>query len=168
MKQILLFLCVGILFSGCKNNDDYLFEMAYQTTFTIPAGINSFETHYFVIRDIPIGNYLNANNLTVADLASINPGACRMSTIFSGSSDYDFIFNISIEIFEDDQESGREVFFRDNVPLNTGEDLDLLPSLIDVSDNYEDGRFSLRVGMLLRNPPQQTVETRLNFSFLAK
>ena len=104
MKNIILLVLAIIIITGCNKNDaDVKFEMAYEREFTIPAGLNVFDTHYFPIRDISIGSYLAANNVTAADLVAINPGSARLSTKFSGLAEYDFIRDVSIVIFTDDE-----------------------------------------------------------------
>lgn len=165
----IVIILIGLLFSNCnKNDNDVKFEMAYEREFTIPAGLNAFETHYFVIRDVQIGSYLTANNVSAADLISINPGRARLTSKFSGFADYSFIREVIVQIFTDDENDAREVFFRTAVPLNTGESLDILPGLADVKDYFGNTKFNLFVILNLQAVPQQTIETRFTFSFLAK
>lgn len=169
MKKILPFLLIALLFSNCDKNDpDILFEMAYERSFTIPAGLNVFQTHYILLENISIGSYLSANNVTADELNAINPGSARLSTVFSGLTDYSFIRNVSIEIFTDDEANAREIFWRPEVPLNAGEDLDIIPTLIDAKQFLGNTKFNVYVILNLRAVPQQTVETKFKFSFLAK
>jgi len=168
MKKIFPFLLVLFFFTDCKKDPEILFEMAYERDFVIPAGLNTFQTHTIYLQNISIGSYLSNNNVDPADLAAINPGAARISTIFSGISDYSFIRNVSIKIFTTDENNAREVFWRPTVPLNTGEDLDIIPTLIDAKQFFENNRFTLAVKFELQAVPQQTVESKLRFSFLAK
>lgn len=168
MKKLFPILLSIILLTTCKNDDAVLFEMAYQAEFTIPAGINPFERHYFYIRDIPVGTYLSANGVTADELKAINPGVARLSTIFSGGGQYDFIREVSIRIYTDDEDNWKEVFWRNQVPLNQGEDLDVFGTLIDARPYFENQRFNIIVVMDLQGAPQQTTETRLTFNFQAK
>ncbi|MFT5165033.1 MAG: hypothetical protein ACI8P3_000257 [Saprospiraceae bacterium] len=169
MKNIFFLALAVILLSSCSKNDqDVRFEMVYEREFTIPAGLNVFDTHYFPIRDISIGSYLTANNVTAADLIAINPGSARLSTKFTGLAEYDFIRDVSIVIFTDDENNNKEVFWRPSVPLNQGEDLDIFATLVDAKQYFEGTKFNLYVKLNLQAVPQQTVETRFTFSFLAK
>ena len=168
MKKLFPLLFVTLLFANCKEEDTVLFEMAYQAEFTIPAGINPFERHYFYIRDIPVGSYLSANGVTADDLQSINPGTARLSTIFSGTSSYEFIREVSIRIYTDDEDNWKEVFWRNQIPLNQGEDLDVFGTLIDARHYFGNQRLNIIVVMDLQGAPQQTTETRLTFNFQAK
>lgn len=169
MKNIFLLALSIVLLTDCNKNDpDVKFEMAYEREFTIPAGLNVFDTHYFPIRDISIGSYLTANNVTAADLIAINPGSARLTTKFSGLGDYSFIRDVSIVIFTDDENNNKEVFWRPSVPLNAGETLDIFATLVDAKQYFENTKFNLYVKLNLQAVPQQTVETRFTFSFLAK
>lgn len=168
MKKILPFLLVIFLCSGCKDDPNILFEMAYERSFTIPAGLNTFQTHYFYLRDIPLGNYLSSNGVTASELMAINPGAARLTTIDQGLSDYSFIRNVSIQIFTDDEANAREIFWRPEIPLNTGERLDVFATLIDAKQFFENTKFNVFVKLQLQAVPQQTIDTRFQFSFLAK
>lgn len=169
MKKLLPFVLLIVLFSNCKDDGPEIrFEMAYEREIAIPAGLNVFETHYFYLRNISVGSYLSANGVDAADLIAINPGSARLSTIFAGLSDYSFIRDVSVLIYTDDESNAREAFWRPNVPLNTGEDLDVIPTLIDAKQFFDDPTFNIIVKLNLQAVPQQTVETRFRFSFLAK
>ena len=169
MKNIFLLSLTIILLTDCNKNDpDVKFEMVYEREFSIPAGLNVFETHYFPISNVSIGSYFSANNVMASDLVAINPGSARLSTKFSGLAEYDFIRDVSIVIFTDDETNFKEVFWRPNVPLNTGEDLDVFATLVDAKQYFQNTRFNLFVKLNLQAVPQQTVETRFTFSFLAK
>ena len=47
----------------CSNSVEPLFVMDMEADFVIPPGLNSFDTHYFIIRNVPtrIKNYLGSN-----------------------------------------------------------------------------------------------------------
>ncbi len=168
MKYIIPLLIGVFLFSGCKKDPDILFEMAYERDFTIPAGLNTFESHYFYLRDINVGSYLTSNNVTASDLAAINPGTARMSTIFPGLTNYSFIREVSIRLYTDDEEDYREVYWRTQITPNQGEDLDIFATLVDLRQYFESTKFNMIIKLNLQGVPQQTVETKFRFSFLAK
>ena len=168
-KLLFPFFLALVLLSGCNKNDqDVKFEMAYERNFTIPAGLNTFQTHYIYLRDIPIGTYLSNNNVQASDLMAINPGAARLSTIFTGLTDYSFIRDVSIKIFTDDETNAREIFWRPDIPLNTGEDLDVFATLIDAKQFLGNTKFNVFIKLNIRAVPQQTIDTKFRFSFLAK
>ncbi len=168
MKKLWPLLFCIVLFTDCKKDEDILFTMQYTDQFVIPAGINPFDVHYFRLENIPVGNYFSDNNVTANDMEAINPQEAQINAIFSGISDYDFIRDISIRMYTEDENNFKEIFFRDEVPLNAGENVGIIPTLVDVRPLLQNTRFNLLVRLELRTPPQSTLETRLNFSFNAK
>lgn len=168
MYKIIPLLLAVFIISACNKNDEVLFEMAYEREFTIPAGLNTLETHYFYLDNISIGDYLSANNVSPSDLRAINPGTARMSTIFSGIGDYRFIQDVSVEIFTDDETQSKEIFWLPIVQNNVREDLDIFATLVDAKQYFEHTKFNIFVKLRLKAVPQQTIETRFRFSFFAK
>ena len=87
-----------------------------------------------------------------------------MTSIFA-STDYSFIRDIEIRIFEDDPDDYQVLFFRDNVPLNTGQILDLVPNGVDIQEIVKKEKFGIVVRMVLRNLSPEFIESRLEFAF---
>lgn len=169
MKKILPILFILPLFiSNCKKDDSVLFEMLYAENFTIPAGINPFDTHYFVLKDIPVGTYLSSRNLTADMLNSIEGRAATLINIFAGSGSYDFIQEVSIRIYADDENDWKETFWHFNVPENTGDNLGVPPVTGDVKSYLGGTTFNIVVQLKLRRTPVQSIDTELRFSFGAK
>ena len=169
MKKILsILLILPLLFSNCKKEDPILFEMVYAENFTIPAGINPFDTHYFRIKNIPIGTYLSSRNLTTDMLNSINPRAANFVNVFAGTASYDLIRDVSVRIYTDDENNFKELFYYDLVPENTGDNLGIIPSLVDTKDFLNDTHFNIIIRLNFRQPPVQNIETRLRFSLGVK
>ncbi len=169
MKKILPFLLILPLFlSNCKKEEPILFEMVYAEDFTIQAGLNPFDTHYFYLENIPIGTYLSSRNLTADMLSSINPRAGSIVNVFSGSASYDFIRDVSVRIYTDDENNYKETFYYDNVPENTGDNLGVIPSLVDAKTYLNGQTFNIVIRLNFRRSPLQNIETQLRFSFGAK
>ncbi len=169
MKKILpLLLMLSLLVSNCQKEEKALFELAYTEDFVIPAGLNPFDTHYFVLRDIPIGTYFTANNVDPSDLNSINPKSARLTNIFAGSGNYDFIQELSVRMYTDNENDWKEIFWRDAIPLNNGDELDIIPTLVDAKPYMQNTKFNIEIQMRLRAAPQSNLETRFRFAFDAK
>lgn len=172
-KYYLSFLLFVILISpSCdKENKGRAFEMVYDNlAFTMPAGLNPFEIHYFVLRDIPLNKvfYFEQNNVTDQSQWRIKPQAARLLSVF-GSVDYDFIEEAAVVIFTDDQPNlNLELFFRNPVPMNQGPSLDLVPTLADIQSLLKTDKIHLRVKLRLRAPTPEFVETFLSFKLLAE
>lgn len=171
-KYYIGLLMLVILAPSCvRENGGRNFEMVYDNIlFTMPAGLNPFEIHYFVLRDIPLNKvfYFEQNNVTDQTKWRIKPQAARLLSVF-GSVDYDFIEEAAVVLFTDDQPNlNLELFFRNPIPLNQGPSLDLVPTLADIQSLLKTDKINLRVKLRLRAPTPEFVETFLSFKLLAE
>ncbi len=170
MKKLLPFLLVlPIFISDCKKDDPVLFEMLYANDFVIPAGLNPFDTHYFTLKDIPVGTYLSSRNLTTDMLTRIEPRAANFINIFAGTATYDFIREISVRIYTDDENDSREAFYHFQVPQNAGDNLPIIPNdALDARPYFNGNTFNILIRLDLRQTTMQNIETQLRFSFGAR
>ena len=164
-------LCLLLFISNCGKDEEGLFDVPLQIEFAIPAGLSTFETHYLIIENIPstVANLIDQRGLNAEDIESINPKTASITSVF-GNQTYELFRNISVEIFTagSDPTRGREIFYRDPVPQNTGSELGLIGTLINAKSYLVEDRFSLRIRMELRYIPQQFVESRLNMEFVVR
>ncbi len=173
MKNIIFLLLLPILFSAC-GDDGPGFDMSYRQDFEIPAGLNTFDIHGREFSNIPTNknSFFTANNVTESDVTAITPREARLSINF-GDEDLYFVREVIVEILtkELDEEGNprwKEIYFRENVPLNTGQSIQLLPSLPQVTEELTSDEFSVRVEMLFRDITPTFIDARLEMIFLAK
>lgn len=146
------------------------FDMTYTKEFEIFAGLNPFDTHYFVIYDIPSDTtaFFTVNNVTKDNIKVITPKSMRMTAIFANVS-YAFLNEVSVWIVSpDDPDDRKEIFYRDQIPLNEDGVLDLIPSLSDVSEYIYKGSYHLEVRLKLNSTTTQSIDTRLDYRFRAE
>jgi len=134
--------------------------------FAIQAGLNTFDAHYFQINRIVSNadSLFSFYNVDPTNIQQIQPRSARLTSIFA-STDYSFIRDIEIRIFEDDPDNYQVLFFRDNVPLNTGQTLDLVPNGVDIQELVKKEKFGIVIRMVLRDLSPEFIESRLDFSF---
>ncbi len=171
MKYIGMICLVALLFTNCKKDDeDILFDMPYFVDFEIPAGLNPFTSHYFFFDDIPsfADSILSKNNISFSDLKAINPKIARLNSLISGQADYDFIQEISIDIYEKDQNKSLEVFWHPQVDNNVGSTIGIPANLPDVKRYFDADQFGVKIRLVLRNPSPEFISSRLEFSFVAR
>ena len=168
MKKILFFSCLSILFFSCGDNSPSL-NMNYQQDFEIPAGLNTFDTHVFTLNNIPTNKdaFFSANGIEETDITEIAPVEGELRVSF-GQEELFFVREVVVEIFTTDNPTGKEIYFREQVPFNTGQSILLIPSLPKVTDILTEDRFSVRVELLLRDIPPSFTEARLNMVFRAE
>ena len=168
MKKLLFLTLLPIFIFACGDKRTG-FDMSYRVDFEIPAGLPTFDTHVFETYNIPTNKstFLTANSLDEQDITRITPREARLSINFS-EEDFYFVQEIVIEMFTIDDVTGKEVFFRDVIPLNTGNDIAIIPSLPEVTDILLGDRFSIRTEMRLRDISPSFVEARLEMIFFAE
>ena len=172
MKKIFLLLFPMIfLFSDCKKEDDFLFEMKYVNDFSISAGLNPFAgTHVFETNNISSKSVelFSQNNVTASEISAINPGTAVLRGIFS-TPEYGYIREISIKMFSpDDPNFEKEIFYHNQISLNASGDFPLIGTLVDTKVFLEKETFGIRVELQLRDISPESIDMRLDFSFLAK
>lgn len=142
--------------------------MNYQRDFEIGAGLGVFDVHGFKFENIPtnINTYLRDNSVEMSDIQSITPRRAQLSINFA-DIEFAFVREVIVEVYTDEDVIGREVFYREQIPTNTGIRLDLVPSLPDVLDYLTQEDFNIRVEMKFRDISPQFIETRIDFEFRA-
>ena len=169
MRRYILLFFLTIHLLGCNREPDSLFDMPYEFTIEIPAGLNTFETHYFDKSGIRTHaeDLLNANNVQDNDITAVQAKTCRLISTFA-DVDLDFIREISLRVYEDDPSAYHEIFFRDNVPLDTEDFIDLIPALPNVKEFLLDDSYNVSIRMEFRLPPPTFVTMRLDYDFFAQ
>lgn len=128
----------AICFNSCKDDNVPVFEMDMFFDINIPAGLNTIESHFFIIEDVPTfaASLMSANNVGPDDIGSILGATGKVETRFSGL-DLDFIQNVGVHALDqEDQTNRREAFyiFNDVIPLGTKTDIDMIPSILNLKD----------------------------------
>lgn len=171
MKKILFLLLIPFLFSDCKKEEPFLFEMNYRVDFTIQAGLSPFAgTHIFRIPGIPtnIAQNLQERNLSLEDIESISPKGGLLTAIFDGG-EYSFIREVSVKIISSTTNSiKQEIFYHPQVPENQNGDLSLAGTLVDAIDFISEETFTIEVELMLRDISPQSIDTRFDFQFAVR
>lgn len=172
-KSLFLIVVIAILGLNCRKAEgEFLFEMSFpnQDIF-IPAGLNTIESYFFPINQIEtnIDFFLNNNNVAIEEITAINPRFARI-TALNGNIDFDFVEEISIRICDTDEPNcALEIFYLNNIPFGTTDQIDLLPSLANTKRFLEKEDFKIEVVLLrLRDISPFTIDARVDFSFEAR
>lgn len=133
IKYVALVAALGFLGSiySCSRDDAFVgIEMPYRYQFDFPAGLNSLNTHFFVRNNLPT----NASNILGPDGAErIIPLQARLTS--NDNINWAFVREVEVQI-SDPNNPGLKipVFFREEIPQNIGNGIDLIPTLTDVTD----------------------------------
>jgi hypothetical protein len=153
------------MLSGCRNDThNELFKMSYPIDFTLGAGLNTLQTHFY--RRTGIQSQFEAQLAAVgreeADITSITPKFASLSTVFQ-DADLDFIRQVYIRIFDpaDPDNSSREIFYLDPVPPNTRTTIRPFPGLANVKELASLPVFGIEVGISLWEVTPRSFDMRL-------
>ena len=169
MFRVLSFAILLMLFSACGDKETPLFKMNFETEFTIQAGLNTIETHYIIIQDVPslIESYKSTFNVSDDEISSILPSRADMTQIFSNHP-YDYIDKISFwAVSNVDPTLRKEMFYMDFVPLNQGDELQMISSISNLKEIMFEGSFDLEVKLNFRSFPVNQTDNMITFSLVA-
>ncbi len=161
--------CLFILFAttiSCGEDQTALFNMELTADFEIPAGLNTIETYYFPIENVPTfyNQYLNSNGINDESVKHIYANRAVMFAKFI-NIDMDFVQDISIlGARRDDPDSDKEFFYFDLVDINEDQELELFSSINDLKDIVSEEYIDLIVRIKFRAFTPTSLESRIDFS----
>lgn len=174
------FLSIFLLFACSADDLSLAFRMEYPNQlFTIPAGINPFESHFFVLKDIPTSKDFFFGNFQQEEITEISALSAILRSREGISINFGFIQEISVRICSDtpltEQEVEekcprvREIFYRDNIPPNIRDQVELIPNGLNLKELLTKDEFSVVVVLRrLREFPPTSINTRFDMSFQAR
>jgi hypothetical protein len=166
-KAILpIFLCV--IFTSCGSDRTQLFEINNEIEFFIPGGLNTIETHVFVIRNVPsfFKSSLANHGATEEQIVSISAARAKLIGSF-GQIDYDFIEEISVRaISKTDPTLNKEMYYQDRIQFNHSGDLELFASISELIEILTDEIFDMEIRIRMRQSSPVQLQNKLIFSYV--
>ena len=164
-RVYIILLLLSVTSFSCTNLEDALFEMRVDADFTIPPGLNSFDTHHFIIRDVPTRFRNFVSNPDDVNIGTVRPSQATLSALFVGI-DWAIIREISVHVVSDTNPNlSKEVFFNDRINSSQVKDLELLSSLSEVKDILFQDFLTLEVRLNFRRVTSAEVEGRITMNF---
>lgn len=157
--------CVGFL--SCEKETPVRYTTNLDVEFDIPSGLNTVETHYFILKNVPVFYKQNASNYNT-DTASIQNVIASKGLIRSTYLDIDFDFVSRISVYAVSRKNPalkREMFYLDQVPLATGKELRMLSSTTQLKDLLKEEFVDIEVRINVRNFVPQPIRARLEFGY---
>ncbi len=161
--------CLLILLSCGKDNRSELFELNHFVDFDIQPGLNTFDTHFFVIGPLTsiYDAKLAASGITPEQVIAIEGKDAVLSSTF-GDVNLGFIHRISVYIFDPFNPSDRiEFFYFDPTPFKNPTSWRLFPGLADISEWIDDDYFGIEVRLNFREISPSAIPMRLEFDIRA-
>jgi len=164
-RVFILLILSSIISLSCSNVEEPLFQMRVDADFSIPPGLNSFDTHHFIIRDVPTRFRNFVSDPQDASIGAVLPSQATLSALFVGI-DWAIIREISIHVVSDtNADDSKEVFFHDRVNNSQIKDLELLSSLSEVKDILFQDFVTLEVRLNFRRVTSAEIESRITMNF---
>lgn len=165
----LLLVLLGLAFSACSKDRNVLFDLPFELRFEIPAGLNPLDRHFFLIRDVPTNLENFKDQFQAGDkVFTLHPSTAVLTSI-TGDVDWTFLREVEVSIFQNnDPNDDQAVFLSDNVPLNAGRNVVVLPFEDDVRDLLEEDRVDFKVSLRLRGTTPTFIESIVSLSFSAE
>jgi len=168
-QGLALIVALGIIFSSCAKDRNILFDLPFELRLEIPAGLNPLDRHFFLIRDVPTNLQAFKDQFQVGDqMISMRPSNAVLSSV-GGNQNWAFLREVEISIFEDnDPDKDTEVFLTNNVPVNAGQSVVVLPFEDDVHNLLDTERVDFKISIRLRGTSPSFIESVVNLSFTAE
>lgn len=169
----IIFSLFPLLYFSCTPDDglEFAFRMNYpNNVFEIPAGLNTIESHFFVLENIPSNLNLYFDGIDTTDIKAIVPREARLFSLDGTNVNFDFIFEISLRLCRPDGTScNREIFYRDQIPENVGSSLPLIPNENNIRAEILNGAYTVEVVLQrLAYSPTQFTRVGLDLAFDAR
>ena len=167
MIRILIFSSLIFLFTGCSTNES-LFQVQMVTTFQIPLGLNTLESHYFVSQDVPssLASQLNNLNIDPSEVSQVVASGGFLRPRFANDINLDFINDVSVFIVDPLNLNDRtEIFFQDNIQFGNKTSIPLNGNLPDLTERLLNNTVRLETRLVFRQFPPQTFEVLLDLEF---
>ena len=159
-------LLVALTTVSCnKDNRTEFFELNHFVDFEIQAGLNTFDTHFFVVSPFEsiYDDKLAASGVSPDEVIAIEAKDAILSSTF-GDINLEFIHRISVYIFDPFDPSDKiEFFYLDPTPFRNSTSWRLFPGIADISDWIERDYFGIEVRLEFREITPSAIPMRLEF-----
>lgn len=141
--------------------------MNSEVNFRVELGLSIIETHNFVLGNVSIPVQFSSQGLQLDAEESIEvlPFRAVLQSRFNEGINLDFINSINVYLIDPDGLRRRELFYLDFVPFGRKEEIELIPTLVNIFDLVENDQAVIEVSLDLRQFPPQSFEMLLDMQF---
>lgn len=170
MRKTLLSLALmaALLQLSCNDSrEQVLFDMVYVLPFSLPAGLNTVQTHFVEFPKIPTRyeTLLAERGLDDSRIGRIEAHSGILEIVLLPEK-LSFCREVFVEFL--DGTNRLECFYTPSVPLDTGNRLTLVGTIADFKSLLRESAMNLRVGFRLREPSPSALNYTLRLTFKAK
>jgi hypothetical protein len=170
MKPAFLVLLIGISLLQWRCNRDNpvtLFDLVYVLPFSMPAALNTVQTHFVEFIKVPTRyeSLLAEHGLTPEQVGRIEPHSAVLEVVLTPEN-LSYFREIFVEFL--DGSNRLECFYTPNVPFNAGSQVLLVGTIADFLPLLSQSAMNLRVGFRLREPSPSAMNFNLRLTYKAK
>jgi hypothetical protein len=154
---------------ACNPQEEELFEMQMELDFNLISGLNSFETHGFIIEDITstFQSIAASKGVSLDNIGRLSPTIATLEGVFV-NYDYSIIEWITIDLVNsEDENDKREIFYQEIIPLNHDGPIQLFGSITDLQNVLKNDFYDLHIEVKLKSPTTTLLENRIVYNFVA-
>ena len=169
MRNFIYILVLGIftIFGSCGDSIEPLTIVTVERNFVIPGNLNTIETHFFELKNIPVllDQNLAIYNKTAEDVLTINPDVAILSSAFS-NIDWTFIQRVEVYAVSRLNSTNKVRMFQSNEPdYGDRSQLGLFNTFVDVKEIFKEGLIDLEIRIKTRTFVPTNVNAKLTFSY---
>ncbi len=156
---------VLVIVSCNKDKRTEFFELNHFVDFDIQPGLNTFDTHFFVVSPLTsiYHDKLAAAGRMHEEVVAIEAKDAVLSSTF-GDVNLEFIHRISVHIFDPYNPSDKiEFFYLDPTPFKNSTNWRLFPGIADISEWVDRDYFGIEVRLNFRENSPSFTPMRLEF-----
>lgn len=170
MRKTLLSLALlaAILSLNCNDSRErVLFDLVYVLPFSLPAGLNTVQTHFVEFPKVPTRyeSLLAEHGLEDSQIGRIEPYSGILDIVLLPEK-LSFCREVFVEFL--DGTNRLECFYTPSVPLDTGNRLTLVGTIADFKGLLRESAMNLRIGFRLREPTPSALNYSIRLTFKAK
>lgn len=164
---LILMSMIGLL--SCSKDNDLVYDFRLQTSLNVPPSLNTLETHYFFIRELPTFYKANLESRGISSeaVSLVNSSRGIFSTRFTS---YDLAFIRLVTVSAISRKSGKrvEMFYREDVPFNEDSDLQMISSLGNLKEILAEETMDLEIRLEFRSFPPPGLTLQLDYGYLVQ
>ncbi len=172
MRSLLSIILLLSLLTGstaCKDDAPGTRLQMLPLSYSVPAGLNPIRAHGLVRRNISSeqARFEQETGVAWGEWARIQPSRASLFITEPGLN-WGFAAEVSLKAFTDDSLNLKELFYRDQIPIDIGARLDMIPTDFDAREILDSDRFGLVLELRsLRTATPQQIPVTLEYSFEA-
>jgi len=166
MRTHSLIFLVFLFMLSCSTREPS-FDFNARSDFRVDLGLSIIETHNYVKSNVIIPLEASIQNLgfSTLDVTEVVPFEARIQPRFNDNVNLDFINSVNIYLIEPDNLRRREIFYAENLPFGQKTDIELIPTLLDITPYIQNDRGILEVSIELRQFPPTSFEMDVLMNF---